>query len=137
MTKDEWLLVKNKLSHPWGSVTLMVDGYKLALRVEQVKALKFEIMTYVNGEFKGSWMKQGSEEGMRFLRPVKIAAYKPAQKARITKGVSKKMIKEVFGDRLDATCTVFFWGWPTFGPLQRHLIANNQVIELVGEKPLG
>ena len=137
MTKDEWLQVKNRLSHPWGSVTLMVDGYTLMLRVEQAKALKFEIMPYVNGEFKGTWMQKDSEEGKRFLRPVTIAAHKPAEKARLVKGMSKKMIKAIFGDRLDATFTVFLWGWPTFGPLQRHLIANNQVIELVGDKPLG
>ena len=137
MTKDEWLLVKNKLSHPWGSAELMVDGYKLSLRVEQAKALKYMIVPYVNGEFKGVWMRKDSEEGKRFLRHVTIAVYKPAEKARLTKGVSKKMVKEVFGDRLDATYTVIHWGWPTFGPLQRHLIANNQVIELVGDKPLG
>lgn len=136
MTKDEWLLVKSKLSHPWGSAELMVDGYRLTLQVKQTKALKFEIMPYVNGKFQGAWMTKDSEEGKRFLRPVTIAVYKPAEKARLTKGMSKKMIKTIFGDGLDKTFAVFAWGWPTFGPLQRHLIANNQVIELVGDQPM-
>lgn len=134
MTKDEWLLVKNKLSYPWGSAELMVDGYRLTLQVKQTKALKFEIMPYVNGQFSGAWMRKDSEEGKRFLRPVSIAAYSPAKKAHLTKSMSKKRIKDIFGDRLDAAYTMLVWGWPTFGPLQRHLIANNQVIELVGEK---
>jgi hypothetical protein len=136
MTKDEWLLVKNRLSQPWGVAELMVDGYRLTLQVRQAKALKFEIAPYVNGQFKGAWTRKDSEEGKRFLRPVTVAVYKPAEKARMTKGMSKKMIKSVFGDRLDTTFTIFAWGWPTFGPLQRHLIANNQVIGLVGDKPM-
>lgn len=137
MTKDEWLLVKNRLSHPWGAVTLMVDGYTLMLRVEQVKALKFSIAPYVNGEFKGIWLRGDCEEAKRFLRPVQIPVFTPSVKARLKKGLSKTAIKRVFGNRLDETLTAFHWGWPTFGPLQRHLIAHNKVIELVGDKPLG
>lgn len=133
MTKDEWLRVKQELSNPWGAVDLLVDGYRLTLQVQQRAALKFVIVPYVNSVFKGAWMLKDSEEGKRFLRPVEVSVFKPAEKARLTKGMSKTTVKKVFGDRLDKTFAVFQWGWPTFGPLQRHLIANNKVIELADE----
>lgn len=108
MTKDEWLLVKNKLSHPWGLAELMVDGYKLSLRVERAKALKFVIAPYVSGEFKGAWLRGDCEEAKRFLRPVQVAAYTPAAKVRITKGCQK---------RPSSACLVTAWTRhsPAFG----------------------
>lgn len=131
MTKDEWLLVKQQLSTPWGTAQLLVDGYRLTLQVQQRAPLKFEIVPYVNGEFKGTWFLKDSEEGKRFLRPVEVRLYKPAQLKKLTKGFSKATIKSVFGDRLDKTTTHREWGWPTFWPLQRHLVANNKVIERI------
>lgn len=130
MTKDQWLAVKSALSTPWGTVKLKVDGYDLTLIVKQIKPLKFSIVTYVNGEFKGIWLKGDSDESKRFMRPVKVAVFKPAEKKRMTKRLSKTNIKRYFGD-LDKTFTVFDWLWPSFDPLRRHLIANNKVIELV------
>ena len=130
MTKDEWLTVKEKLSTPWGTAELVVDGYRLQLQVQQRSPLKFVIVPYVNGVFKGAWMLKDSEEGRRFLRPVQVALFKPTEKARLTKGLSKSAIKRNYGDSLDKTFTHHEWGWPTFGPLQRHLIANNKEIAL-------
>ena len=131
MTKDEWLLVKQQLSNPWGSAQLLVDGFKLTLQVQQRAPLKFEIVPYVNGEFRGVWFSKDSEEGKRFLRPVQVRLYKPAELKKLTKGLSKTAVKRVFGDSLDKSFTCIEWGWPTFGPLQRHLVANNKVIQRI------
>jgi hypothetical protein len=130
MTKNEWLQVEQQLSSPYGCVELNVDGYRLLLQVRQCKPLKFMIFPYVNGEFKGAWLISECEEQKRFLRPRKVPIYKPAAKKRMTDGLSKSAIKRMWGDRLDETLTTFEWGWPTFGALQRHLVANNKSIEL-------
>lgn len=130
MTKDQWLEVKSALSTPFGRVKLKVDGYDLALYVEQVKPLKYSIVPYVNGEFKGEWLSGKFEESKRFMRPVQVAVFKPAEKARMCKGLSKKLIKEFFGD-INKTFTSYRWDWPSFDPLRRHLIANNKEIELL------
>lgn len=132
MTKDEWLLVKNQLSHPWGSAKLRVDGYELTLQVEQIKPLKFAIMFFVNGVRKGEWMQGKAEESKRFCRPVTKALYSPAKKKAMTKGVSKANIKKYAG-WIETTYSFWELYWPTFAPLQRHLIANNKVIELAGK----
>lgn len=136
MTKDEWLQVQDKLSHPWGSVKLTVDGYALALEVRQVKTLKFVIMVFVNGVCKGEWCKGEADEAKRFCRPVKKFLYSPAEKKAVLKGKSKAQIKtisELLG--LDKSWTSYDLYWPSFAPLKRHLIANNQRIELTPEAP--
>lgn len=134
MTKDEWLQVQDKLSHPWGSVDLTVDGYALALQVRQVKPLKYVIMVYVDGVFKGEWCKGEADEAKRFLRQVKIYLYSPAKQKALLKGLSKTQAKlraEHFG--FDKSWSHYDPCWPSFGPLKSHLIANNKSIELTPE----
>lgn len=136
MTKDEWLQVQDKLSHPWGSVHLTVDGYALALQVTQIKPLKYVIMVYVDGVCKGEWCKGEADEAKRFCRPVTRHLYSPARQKDILKGLSKAEIKrsrEYLS--LDKTFTSYDLYWPSFGPLKRHLIANNKSIELAPPTP--
>jgi hypothetical protein len=130
MTKTEWDQLKADLGHAYGHAELLVDGYKLTLSVQAVKPLKYEIMPYVNGEFKGIWALDKTEEAVRFLRPVTLHLFSPAKKKRITKGLSKKLIKEWF-PKIDATSTYYAWGWPSFAGLKAHLIKNNKSIERV------
>lgn len=137
MTKDEWLQVQDKLSQPYGSVELTVDGYALALQVNQIKALKYVIMVYVDGVCKGEWCKGEADEAKRFCRPVTRHLYSPAKQKAILKGLSKAEIKrsrEYLG--LDKTFTSYDLYWPSFGPLKRHLNTNNKSIELAQPTPL-
>lgn len=46
----------DRLSFPWGRVELLCDGYRIALRVQQISPLKFRVVTYVNGVWEGKWM---------------------------------------------------------------------------------
>ncbi len=130
MNKQDWQQVKEALSTPYGLAELVIDGYRLTLQVQQRSPLKFVIAPYVNGGFKASWMMDGGEEGRRFLRPVQRPVFKPAEKKQMTKGLTKTQIKQMVGMGIEKTFTVLDWCWPTFGPLQRHLIANNKTIEL-------
>jgi len=136
MTKDEWLQVQDKLSHPWGSVKLTVDSYALTLQVRQIKPLKYTIMVYVDGEFKGEWMNGEADQAKRFLRPVKSYLYSPAKQKALLKGLSKAQAKI----RAEFLCFDKTWChyeplWPSFGPLKRHLISNNKSIELAPPTP--
>jgi hypothetical protein len=136
MNKDEWLRVQNKLSHPYGTVRLTVDGYALALQVNQIKALKFVIMVYVDGVCKGEWCKGEADEAKRFCRPVTKHLYSPAKQKAMLKGLPKNTKKFVTDLGLDKTFTYYDLYWPTFGPIKRHLIANNKSIELAPPTPL-
>lgn len=130
MTKTEWDQLKVDLGHAYGHAELLVDGYRLTLSVQAVKPLKYEIIPYVNGEFKGIWARDKTEEAVRFLRPVTLHLFSPAQKKRMTKGLSKKLIKELIPN-IDKTSTYYAWGWPSFASLKAHLIKNNKSIERV------
>jgi hypothetical protein len=129
MTKAEWNQVKASLSFAYGHVELLVDGYKLTLAVQKAAALKYEITPYVNGEFKGIWLHNKTEEAVRFMCPKTVSLFKPADKKRLTKGLSKKTIKEWLPN-IDEKRTYYVWGWASFASLKAHLIKNNKSIEL-------
>ena len=130
MSKGDWAKVEQDLSFPFGSVKLNCDGYLLSLLVCQSKPLKQVILFYVNGRFEGTFLTQDCEERRRFARPQKIALWKPSEKARLTKGFTKRVLAKHFSD-INKTFTHYDWTWPSFAPLKRHLIANNKVISLV------
>ncbi len=132
MTKEEWDLVKTSLADAYGRVHLVVDGFNLSLQVTRVAPMKYEICPYVNGKFEGRWLTQKTEEAVRFMRPQKVSLYSPKDKAALTKGLSKKQIRELIPN-LDVTKTYYTWGWSSFVSLKRHLLANNQSIELKKE----
>lgn len=130
MNKENWLKVEEALSHPYGFAKLKCDSYNLTLVVQQTKALKFEIGFYVDGYFRGIFLTQDCEERRRFCCPHQASVYSPASRAKITKGVSKRNVSKWFPD-IDKKFTYYGSHWSKFAPLKRHLIANNEVIELL------
>ncbi|NDY58933.1 hypothetical protein G3N56_19530 [Desulfovibrio sulfodismutans] len=127
MTKEDWDYVERGCSHPYGHVQLMCDGFTLGLKVESVGTLKYAIVPFVNGYFKGQWLFEDCEERRRFYRPSTRPILNRKQQeqekkiARLAKRPSRH--KETF--------TAWLPYWPSFGPLRRHLIRNNTDITLV------
>ena len=62
LTREQIIAIEDELAVPYGMVRLMCDGYRVDIHVSQVKPLKYELMVYVNGEWKGSWVKGDCEE---------------------------------------------------------------------------
>lgn len=129
MTKDDWASVERALTYPYGCARLICDGYDLRLTTVLNKPLKLAIAWYVDGHFKGEFLKADSEIGKRFACPHVLHAYSPSQKKEIIKNFGKRGAAKHF-PRLDATHTYRNWTWTSFRSLKRHLIANNKVIEL-------
>lgn len=132
MTKDDWAAVEQALMYPYGSAELICDGYKLRLMTVLDKPLKLAITWYVDGHFKGEFLKADSEIGKRFACPHVLHAYSSSEKKKIIKNFGKREAAKYF-PRLDATHTYRSWSWSSFGALKRHLIANNQVISLAAD----
>jgi len=132
MTKDDWAAVERALTYPYGRARLICDGYNLSLQTVLDKPLKLAIAWYVDGHFKGEFLKEGSEIGKRFARPHVLHNYSPRQKKDILKNFGKRGAAKYFPG-LDATRTYHAWTWSSFGALKRHLIANNKVISLVAD----
>lgn len=130
LTKAQWQELEERLSHAYGVAHLMVDGYKLSLQVAKVKELRYEIIWYVNGQFKGIWLTKDCEEVRRFARPCSISLYSTQKKSDLVKKIGVRGIKKYF-PRIDEKRTYLVWSWPSFKPFKRHLLANNKSIELL------
>ena len=129
MTKEQWALVEASLRHPYGTVKLLVDGYNLRLQVQPVKPMRLAIAWYVDGSFKGAWLKKDCDIGKRFACPHIMYLYSPKEKARILKIFGKRGAARNF-PKLDEKRIYLGWAWASFRSLKRHLIANTQSISL-------
>lgn len=129
MTPAEWGTVEAELALPWGVVQLQCDQFKLELAVRKIGHLRYTVVPYVDGVFKGVWCsaKHSREEQRRFLRPASESAYKPADLKRMKCLYSAKQLPEIAARRFE----YFKADWPAFKPLKRHLIKHNTVITLV------
>lgn len=69
LSKEQKDKAINKLFSPWGSVDLICDSYRIALRVERGKGMTYRVMTYVNDHFKGEWIFAKNEcPEQKFMR---------------------------------------------------------------------
>lgn len=130
MTPEQWKKIETQLTSPWGNVNLRVDGYDVTFQVQQIKPLRFVITVFVDGYSRAPWLLRSEagewcDEARRFLPLKKRCLYNTAQLKRAGK-MAKEFSRQVFEFRN------FYW--TSFTALKRHLIANNQSIELSEEK---
>ena len=130
MTKEEWEQAGKTLADFYSIVYLKADGYEVALTLKRVSTYKNAIMIYVGGVFKGKWLTEDCEERRRFCRRSERSLLSAKEKANFKK-LSKKMQKEQMERYHNFTYNVYSSGWTSFGALKRHLIANNESIDLV------
>ena len=130
MTKEEWEQVGKALADFYSIVHLKADGYELALTLKRVSTYKNAIMIYVGGVFRGEWLTKDCEERRRFCQKSVRSLLTNKEKSAFKK-LSKKSQKEQMERHHNFTYNVYSSGWTSFGALKKHLIANNQNIELV------
>lgn len=135
LTADQWKKIETSLRIPWGEARLRVDGYELTLQVQQIKPLRYAIVPFVNGFLRGVWLTKTEagewcEEARRFLPLKKVFLYSKTKLMKMK--LPKKMMHEFSSKHFESRG--FYW--TSFGPLKRHLIANNESIELI-EGPRG
>lgn len=135
-TKAQWEYARGALSHSFGRLAMRVDQFKVDFEVRMVKHLKYEIMPFVDGHHRGAWMLNDCKERRRFLRPVKLSLYTPAERAKLQKAFGKRGVQKYF-PRLNEKRTVYYPTWSSFEALRRHLVANNRDIEILYDKHEG
>jgi len=129
-TAEQWQAVHEALMPTYGSAVLDCDGYSLSLNKLQQGESGLAIYPYVNGSFKGKWILEDCEERRRFLRPVSHARYSAKDK-KLYQKLDRYLGKKVDPKKYDVKITYYYWAWPSFASLKRHLIKNNNVIRLV------
>lgn len=127
MTKEQWKQVEEALKNLYHSVKLQIDEYELALGLVRIGTYELAIMVYVGGQFKWEWLTEDTEERRRFCQKKERTMLTAKGKAALKK-MSKKRQAE-----FASQCQYFYYMpyWKSFNSLKRHLIANNQSIELI------
>jgi len=125
MQKEEWEQVKEALGSMYKKVQLEIDGYNITLQLQRISTYKNAIVIYVNGEIKIEWLSKDKENEIRkrFIR----VSERSLIKAKDKKNMPKRLLKEY-----DMTYKTYLPYWVSFGGLKRHLIKNNERIELIG-----
>jgi hypothetical protein len=129
MTKEEWKQAEAALKSLYYPVILKADGFEVTLILERVGAYKNMIMVYIGGQFKGKWLSEDCEERRRFLQKKVRSLLTAKQKAGLKK-LSKKRQKE-FAESYHTDYEIYTPQWSSFGALKKHLISNNENIDLV------
>lgn len=128
MTKQQWDAVRDQMRSPLGRARLKCDEFDVTVTVVPWGALRFVIVCYVGGDLRGGWLIEDCEERRRFMRKRSSYVF-PAR-------VRTEFARE-FGNRALAKSGLarrwehWEFHWTSFDALRRHLVANNERIELV------
>lgn len=129
MTKEDWAKAEDLLGRPFGSVTLLADGYEITLQLHMLRNMMHNaIAIFVNGQFKGKWLTEDCEERRRFIPQKEVPLMNRRQVAEFKKlpKSSQKRLKEY----REKTITQYATHWTSWAALVRHFEANNQDIQL-------
>jgi len=133
-TKEQREFLAGQLSHPYGSVDLMCDGYRVSLRVERYKSLSYRVVTYVNGVWKGEWISgTNSHPEQKFLRKSVRPTVSPAERAKLEKALGKRYVKK--DPYWSGSITLYCIDWGSGRAAISHLCKVCESIEIL-EQPL-
>ncbi len=137
LSKEDFERIQRELSTPYGMVDLDCDGYKIAVRIQQVKSLSYAPMVYVNGVIKGEWYRGDCEEAKRFMCQRNRSVYTQKNKAGILKDFGKRGAKKYFPN-LDDKHTYYVPYWRSVAAMLRHFCRTNESVSIVSlGYPLG
>lgn len=132
LSKEQKDQVISRLSYPYGSVSLMCDGYSVTLQVRHVKGLTYRVVTYVNGWFKSEWAAaENACPEQKFLRKT----VRPLASAK-----HKKEMEKIMGKRCvakdpyySATFTYYMFDWASGKAALSHLCKVCESVQVVEE----
>lgn len=133
LTKEQKAELIDKLSHPYGRVALMCDGYRISLAVERSGQLAYRVVTYVNGVWKGAWCSgSDSHPEQKFLNRKEIPLAKPSEKAKMEKIIGKRAVaKDPWFTKKLVTFDV---SWASGKSAINHLCKVCESIEIIADE---
>lgn len=128
MTPAEWKRVEESLAHPHGSVKLLCDGIEVCGQVQMVKPLRYAVVVFVGGVWKGEWLRADPpRDEHRFLNPHEQSFYKAAELKRMKGLFSAKQLREMLAKK----SRWFSPDFPTAKAFRRRISSQCKAIELV------
>ncbi|OQS39040.1 hypothetical protein B0T40_04435 [Chromobacterium haemolyticum] len=138
LSKEQKQELIDKLSYPWGRVSLQCDGYQISLVVRRSKGMTYRVVTYVNGSWDGKWMS-GREEHpeQKFLRKTVRQVVSKKERGEMEKAVGKRHFKRMCADNSfwTATMTLYDVSWASGKAAINHLCKVCDSIEILIEQP--
>jgi len=132
LSKEQKDKVIEDLSYPHGISKLVCDGYQITLSVECFKGMRYRVMTYINGKYKGLWCDPKNEcpESI-FMRKQVTKLCSPSHKKEMEKVMGKRYIaKDPFFSK------TFTWYLPDFASGKTaisHLCKVSKSIQVMDE----
>ncbi len=134
-TKAQWDEIEKQLSGYFGRVELRCDGYKVVAAIEPIDKLKQGIVVYVNGVWKGEWMRGEAEEAKKFHREMKRFLYPASKREEAKKKLRSRHLHATLRDWYAGVAerSVFTWApyWTSARAFTRHLRKTCTDIEVV------
>lgn len=108
LTPDQWNAVEKSLSYPHGHVEFLCDNRKVVAEVRETKPLKYSVVVFVDGFWRGEWGKaEPALDEHRFLNPHERRLHKAKDLAYYKKALGAKQYRE-------AAAKTFRWFSPVF-----------------------
>lgn len=138
LTKEQKQDLIDKLSYPWGRVSLQCDGHKVDLVVKRTgKGITFRVVTYVDGRWEGKWMS-GKEEfpEQKFLRKSVQPVARRKDKEAMEKAVGKRYFKKMCAEEpyWTKTITLYDVSWGSGRMAINHLCKVCDSIQIAAEE---
>lgn len=130
LTKEQKELVVSELSHTFGTALLKCDEDQVVLAVQCVKSLKYRVVMYINGYWKGEWLDTNkSFPEQKYLNRRVRALYSKAEIAHMQKKFGKRNTQKFMS--INKTYVTYDFTWASGKMALNHLIKVSKSIELV------
>lgn len=129
LTKEQKKLIEERLAHPYGRVEFLIDGHNVIARVEPYKVQSWTVVVYVDGSWKGEYLKLGHDFQKRFYRLIKVAIFKPKEKAKLIKGFGKREASKRFD--FNKVHSYAVPDWTNVKSMLRHFESSNESVVFV------
>lgn len=133
MTVEEWTIVERKLSVPFGSVKLKIDGYTVEIiRSASTVECSLNVHVYIDKTQIFDWYLCCPEAQKRFGRYRKeyILLTARSKEGKILKGKREKILERI---KRIHTLEIYYPDWTSFRSMKSHFIKNNKSIELLNK----
>ena len=129
LNPQQWQAVERSLAYPYGRVELMCDGTtKVVAEVRQTKPLRFEVMVFVDGIWRGEWLRaEPGRNEHRFLNLHERAMYSAKDLATAKKCFGAKQYRQMAEKKYSYYSPTF----PTGKSFRRRISSTCQDIRLI------
>ena len=137
LTKEQKQELIDKLTSPWGRVSLLCDGHKVDLVVKRSKGMRYRVTTYVDGRWEGKWVsgKEAHPE-QKFLNKQVRPACPKKDKVAMEKAVGKRYFKKMCKEEpyWTKTITLYDITWASGRSAINHLCKVCDSIQIAPEE---